>query len=143
MITGAHHVAISVRSLEDSISFYRDKMELEVLAPPFPFGGEMIEDIQGLKDARGRMCVMRKGNFMLELFEYEAPTPAAKDPNYSVGDRGISHFGLQVEDIENTVERMRNAGVRFHSEVKTFPSGMKAAYGRDNDGNVFELLEMS
>jgi hypothetical protein len=33
--------------------------------------------------------------------------------------------------------------VRFHSDVKLFPSGMKAAYGRDNDGNVFELLEMS
>jgi catechol 2,3-dioxygenase-like lactoylglutathione lyase family enzyme len=143
MITGAHHVAISVRNLEDSISFYRDKMELDLAVPPFPFGGEMIEQIQGLKDARGRMCVMRKNSLMLELFEYEAPKPAGKDPNYSVGDRGISHFGMEVEDIENTVERMRSAGVRFHSDVKLFPSGMKAAYGRDNDGNVFELLEMS
>jgi glyoxylase I family protein len=143
MVKGFHHVAISVRRLEDSISFYRDKLELDLAVPPFPFGGEMIEEIQGLKDARGRMCVMRKNSLMLELFEYEAPTPAAKDPDYSVGDRGISHFGIEVEDIENTVERMRNAGVRFHSPVKTFPSGMKAAYGRDNEGNVFELLEMS
>jgi predicted enzyme related to lactoylglutathione lyase len=32
--------------------------------------------------------------------------------------------------------------VQFHSSVRQFPSGVRAAYGRDPDGNVFELLEM-
>jgi hypothetical protein len=31
--------------------------------------------------------------------------------------------------------------VRFHCPVTTFSSGMKAAYGRDPDGNVFEIME--
>jgi hypothetical protein len=38
--------------------------------------------------------------------------------------------------------RLVVAGVRFHCPVVTFPSGVKATYGRDQDGNVFELLEM-
>jgi predicted enzyme related to lactoylglutathione lyase len=78
---------------------------------------------------------------MLELFAFAEPKPMRKDPNHSVGDHGISHFGVMVEDIEGTYRRLSAEGVRFHCPVTTFPSGMKAAYGRDMDGNVFELLE--
>lgn len=137
-----HHVGISVSSVERSVEFYRDHFGMELAVPIFPFGGEGIEEIQNLPGAKGRLGVMRNGDVMLELFEYSAPTPRPQDLNHSVGDHGISHFGVEVEDIEGTFERMRAAGIRFHSQIKVFPSGMKAAYGRDLDGNVFEILEM-
>lgn len=137
-----HHVGISVASVERAVAFYREHFGMELATPIFPFGGDQIEDIQNLPGARGRLGVVRGGDVMLELFEYAAPPPASKDANHSVGDHGISHFGIEVEDIETTFERMRAAGVRFHSPIQVFPSGMKAAYGRDLDGNVFELLEM-
>jgi len=136
-----HHVGISVSSVERAVDFYREHFGMELATPIFAFGGEMIEEIQDLPGAHGRIGVVCNGTMMLELFEYAAPRPASKSPNYSVGDHGISHFGVEVVDIDAMVERMRVAGVRFHSGVKTFPSGQKAAYGRDLDGNVFELLE--
>jgi predicted enzyme related to lactoylglutathione lyase len=47
-----------------------------------------------------------------------------------------------VDDIAATYEKLSTAGVRIHCPVITFNDGsMKAAYCRDPDGNVFEILE--
>ena len=48
-------------------------------------------------------------------------------------------FEAPVADLLE--EKLAAAGVRFHGPVVTFPGGIKAAYGRDPDGNVFELME--
>jgi catechol 2,3-dioxygenase-like lactoylglutathione lyase family enzyme len=141
MIEGLHHVGISVTNLDKAIEFYTKMFDME-LAASFPFGGPLYSQVMGLDNAHGRMGVVRKGSLMLELFEFANPSPARKDPNYSVGDRGISHFGIEVTDIEAVYERLVAAGTRFHCPVVTFPRGVKATYGRDQDGNVFELLEM-
>ena len=141
MIKGFNHVGVSVADLERSIAFYRDVFGLEQACPAFPFGGPNYARIMDLPDPRGRMCVMAGGGLQLELFEFAQPEPAAKDPNHSVADRGLTHFGVDVDDIEAAFARMQAQGVRFHSPVLQFPGGMKAAYGRDPDGNVFELLE--
>ncbi|MBW8785513.1 MAG: VOC family protein [Novosphingobium sp.] len=136
------HIGISVADVERSIAFYREMFGMEPLCPISPFGGGDFERVMGVPGAQGRMCVIRGNDVQLELFEFANPAPPAQDPNASVSDRGISHFGITVRDIDATYERMLAAGVRFHCPVTTFPSGIKAAYGRDPDGNVFELLEM-
>jgi len=137
-----NHVGISVANLERSMDFYKNVIGMEIAAAPFPLVGDNYQQIMALNDLQARMCVMRKGSFLLELFEFSRPEPASKDSNYSVADRGISHFGIEVSDIRSEYDRLSAAGVRFHSPVLTFPSGIKATYGRDLDGNVFELLEM-
>lgn len=135
------HVGISVTNLETAIDFYTKMLDMEVAAI-FPFGDALYSRVMGLENAQGRMAVVRKGGLMLELFEFANPSPASKDANYPVADRGISHFGIEVSDISATYERMVAAGARFHSPVTTFPGGVQATYGRDQDGNVFELLQM-
>lgn len=143
MIKGFHHLAISVADMARSLAFYQQMFEMEQVCPPFPFSGEKHERVLALPGVAGRMAVLAKDGFFLELFEFDHPRPAAKDPNYPVADHGLTHFGVVVEDIEATYQRLVDAGVRFHSPVTQFPGGMKAAYGRDPDGNVFELLERS
>lgn len=140
-VMGFHHVGISVSDIARSIAFYRDVFGMAQACEIMPFGGERFERIMALAGASGRLCVMAKGNLMLELFQFDAPMPAAKDPAYPVADHGLTHFGVWVEDIDATFARMQSAGVRFHSPVQQFDGGMRAAYGRDPDGNVFELLE--
>jgi len=137
-----NHVGISVSDLERSVAFYRDMLGMQPLCEIFPFGGPQFQKVMGLPDAEGRMCVVRGGTVQLELFEFAAPEPAPQDPNYAVANRGISHFAFEVDDIDSTYARLAAAGVRFHCPVETFESGIKATYGRDPDGNVFELLEM-
>lgn len=141
MITGFHHVGISVADLERAIAFYRDVFGMEQACGILAIANEKNERIMALPKPAGRMTVVAKGSLVLELFEFSHPRPATKDPDYSVADHGLTHFGFWVDDIEGTYEHMRQAGVRFHSPVLQFEGGIKAAYGRDCDGNVFELLE--
>jgi catechol 2,3-dioxygenase-like lactoylglutathione lyase family enzyme len=110
------------------------------LCEVFPFGGPDFEAIMDIPGVTGRMCMIGKGNLQLELFEFS--NSKARDPGYPVSDRGYSHFGVTVDDIAATYEKLSTAGVRIHCPVITFNDGsMKAAYCRDPDGNVFEILE--
>ncbi len=143
MIKSFHHIALSVADIERSIAFYRDLFDMEQACPVFPIGGEQYDAVLGLRGVDGVMCVMKLGDFHMELFQFRRPAPANKSPDHSVADRGLTHFGVVVEDIEATYRKMLAAGVRFHAPVTQFPGGMKATYGRDPDGNVFELLERS
>jgi catechol 2,3-dioxygenase-like lactoylglutathione lyase family enzyme len=141
MINGMNHVGISVSSLERSIAFYCEMLDMELAGPVISFGGELFLKVMALDDPKGRIGFLRNGSFQLELFEFSQPAAASKDPNYSVADRGISHFCVNVIDIDATYEKLLAAGVRFHCPVLTFPGGARATYARDPDGNVFELLE--
>jgi catechol 2,3-dioxygenase-like lactoylglutathione lyase family enzyme len=143
MITGMNHVAISVSNLERAIAFYREILGLELAGPIIPFNGPLFAQIQALENPEGRIGFMSDGGTLqIELFEFANPQPAPKDPNHSVADRGITHFCVDVTDIDAEYARMLAAGVQFHCPVLTFPgAGTKAAYARDLDGNIFELVE--
>lgn len=56
---------------------------------------------------------------------------------------GITHFCVEVSDIESEYERLKAAGASFHCPPLDFSGEAMATYGRDPDGNVFELLQMS
>lgn len=140
-ITGFHHVGISVSDLDRSIAFYRDHFGMDQACDIIPFAGEPYLRIMALPDAAGRMVVMTRGSLALELFEFHSPAPARKPEDYPVADHGLTHFGVWVDDIAAMVARLTKAGVRFHSEIIPFESGIHATYGRDPDGNVFELLQ--
>jgi catechol 2,3-dioxygenase-like lactoylglutathione lyase family enzyme len=139
MIKGCEHVGISVASLDRSIAFYRDVLGMELLIEA-PFGGERYETILGLRGAGGKVALLRLGDFQVELFEFASPPPRSVDPNRPVCDHGITHFCLRVTDIDAEYARLKAAGVAFHCPPQDF-AGALATYGRDPDGNVFELLE--
>jgi catechol 2,3-dioxygenase-like lactoylglutathione lyase family enzyme len=135
-----NHVGISVADIDRSIAFYRDMLGLQQLCEVFPFGGDQFEAIMDIPGVTGRMCMIGNGHLQLELFEFDGAR--AKDPEYPVSDRGYSHFGVEVDDIAATFARLEAAGTRIHSPIITFnQGGMQAAYCRDPDGNVFEILQ--
>ena len=136
------HVGISVTDIDRSIAFYRDLFGMEKLCEVFPFGGEQYSEIMDIAGVEGRMCMIGNGTVNLELFEFSNPCPKSKDPEYPVSDCGYSHFGFEVEDIAQTYQQLKDAGVRIHSPVMTFMGGgMKAICARDPDGNVFEVMQ--
>ena len=136
------HVGISVSDLERSIRFYTELFGMELAGPIYPFAGERFGEIMALERPEGRIAMVVHPSLQLELFEFVSPSPASQDANYSVANNGLTHFGIEVEDIDATYERLRDAGVRFHCPVLDMEAGIRATYGRDPDGNVFELLEL-
>jgi catechol 2,3-dioxygenase-like lactoylglutathione lyase family enzyme len=140
VIKQINHIGISTGNLDRSINFYRDLLGLE-LAVDEPFGNNRLDTITNLKNAEGRVAVLKLGDVDLEIFEFSNPVAKTADSDRPVCDHGITHICFEVTDIENEYDRLLAAGVGFHCEPQDAGS-VKAVYGRDPDGNVFELLEI-
>ena len=140
VVKALHHVALSVRDLDRSIAFYCGLLGMEKLHQ-VSFGGETMELITRLPHARGRAAMLRVGGQNIEIFEFSEPIPKAPEVQRPVCDHGISHFCVEVDDLEQEYERLKAAGVEFHCAPQPF-GNMKSTYARDPDGNVFELLEI-
>jgi catechol 2,3-dioxygenase-like lactoylglutathione lyase family enzyme len=141
MIKGINHVVISVANLARSIYFYRDLLGMEVVVQK-EFEGAQYEAILALKGVRGKLAVLRLGSLEIELLEFERPHAELGDPKRPVCDQGISHFCIEVIGIQGEYERLKAAGVSFHCPPLIIGTE-KATYGRDPDGNVFEMVELN
>jgi catechol 2,3-dioxygenase-like lactoylglutathione lyase family enzyme len=146
MIGGIHHVALSTGDVERLLGFYRDLLGFEVLFDQtWPEGTEVADAITGLEGSSARQVMLGADNAYLELFEYRSPTPRQGDPARPVCDHGITHVCLDVSDLDAEYQRLRAAGMRFHSPPQDLGAGVgvRTTYGRDPDGNVVELQELS
>lgn len=139
MLKGLNHVGISVISLDRALEFYRDVLGMEV-AVQTRFGGNKYDSILGLIGVSGRVALLRLGDLQIELFEFERPRPMPSQPNRPVCDHGISHFCIEVTDIDAIYAHLAAAGIRFHCPPQQF-SGAIATYARDPEGNVIEFFQ--
>jgi catechol 2,3-dioxygenase-like lactoylglutathione lyase family enzyme len=144
MIRGIHHTAISTGDLDRALRFYRDLLGLEVVSEfQWPKGSAVADRITGLEGSSARAAMLRAGNAFVELFEYAAPQPRPGDPARPVCDHGITHICLDVSDLDAEYSRLQAAGMKFHCPPQELGGGVKTTYGRDPDGNVIELQEIS
>jgi catechol 2,3-dioxygenase-like lactoylglutathione lyase family enzyme len=141
MIVGIHHTALSTPDLARSLAFYRDLLGFEV---EFEFAwdesNENFKRTHAVPQSAGRVAMLAREGARLEIFEYRKPAPRPQAAPPGNADHGISHFCLQVVDIDAEFARLKGAGMPFQSEP--VPQGnVKCCYGRDPDGNVIELIE--
>jgi catechol 2,3-dioxygenase-like lactoylglutathione lyase family enzyme len=144
MIRGIHHTAISTGDLQRALAFYRDLLGFEtVFEAGWPAGTETADNITGLSGSSAQLAMLRAGNTFIELFQYQSPAPRPGDPSRPVCDHGITHICLDVTDVEAEYQRLTAAGMRFHCPPQDLGGGAKTTYGRDPDGNVVELQEIT
>lgn len=142
-INGVHHVAISTPDIERLKGFYVDQLGFEPVAElEWPKGTKMSDTILRLEDSSAKLAMLRIGNAYVELFQYASPTPAPGNPDRPVCDHGITHICLDVTGVDVEYERLKAAGMEFHSEPQWVTDDCKTVYGRDPDGNVIELQEV-
>lgn len=150
----ADHVGVTVPDLDAAVAFYTDAFGAVELyrqgpfdaaeIPPTADGRDWTEAHVDVPGARLRFAVLRLGeDFMLELFEYERPDDAARNPPRNC-DAGGHHLALRVEDIDAACEFLRRRGVRLleRIEIDEGPAaGLRANYVLDPWGNYIELVE--
>ena len=142
MIRGIHHTAISTVDLERSLAFYRDLLGFEpVLDFSWPEGTANMNATHRLKQTAGRVVLLKAGNAMIELFQYATPAPRPADAERRLCDHGITHFCIDVDDIDAEYARLSAGGMEFHCPPVDYGT-VKTTYGRDPDGNVIELQEI-
>jgi catechol 2,3-dioxygenase-like lactoylglutathione lyase family enzyme len=114
MIRGVHHTAVSTPNLERALAFYRDLLGFEVLSEfAWPVGTEVADRITGLKGSSAKAAMLRAGNIMLELFQYETPVPKPGHPVRPVCDHGITHVCLDVTDLDTEYEDRASGDPEF------------------------------
>jgi methylmalonyl-CoA/ethylmalonyl-CoA epimerase len=96
------HIGIAVRGLDDSVSFYRDVLGM----PEIP-----LDDADG-----ARIAGLAAGESLVELLEAQNPdSPIGK----FVAKRGpgIHHVCFAVDDLDATLARCRQFGIRLIDET--------------------------
>jgi len=89
-----HHVHIFASDLSKSIRFYEEF-----------FDGKVVSDMEL---AGARNVFMKVGNGRIHFYD--------QPPKFS-GRGSIHHFGIQTDDIEGVVKKLKSKGVVFTKEI--------------------------
>lgn len=136
-----NHVGLSVLDLDRAAEFYGRWFGFEV-AGSFAFDDDpWMNRMTGLPGVRGRALHLRGANGYLELFAFERPVPVAAAPR-KLAAPGMTHLGFEVDDVRGLHAAMAAVGVPFLSEPQDPQDGSCTVYGRDPEGNVFELMQL-
>ena len=121
------HTMLRVGNLEKSISFYTDILGMRLLRQKDYPNGEFSLAFLGYGD--------EKHHTALEL-TYNWGTD-----HYDIGN-GFGHLAIEVDDVYQAAEKIRNAGGKIIREPGPMNAGTTLiAFVADPDGYEIELLE--
>jgi glyoxylase I family protein len=143
MIQAMHHTGISVTDLDRSIAFYGDLLGMTLEWRIDHRRSESLEKVVGLRNVDVSYAMLSGWGGRIELFQYHSPEGSPYPAEKPVCDKGITHVGFQVVDIDGLYARLSGHGVRFNSPPQEVRPGVKAAYFHDPDGMTLEIVEYS
>ena len=121
-VTALHHLAVTTKRLEESISFYTDVLGFRQLERPnFDFRGAWLYGL----------------GIQIHVIERSDIAP---DPSPDAIDTRTLHMALAVEnaDMHAQVEqRLRQAGIAYVSQVNA--GGIPQLFFQDPDGHHIEI----
>jgi catechol 2,3-dioxygenase-like lactoylglutathione lyase family enzyme len=135
------NVGIVVESLDTVISFFAELgLELEGRAT---IEGEWSGRVTGLRDQRVEIAMMRTpdGHSRLELSRFLTPPVIADHRNAPVNALGYLRVMFTVEDIDDTVARLKKRGAQLVGEVVRYEDAYRLCYIRGPEGLLIGLAQ--
>ena len=136
------NVGIVVESLDTAVSFFAELgLELEGRAM---VEGEWAGRVTGLGDQRVEIAMMRTpdGHSRLELSRFLAPPVVADHRNAPVNALGYLRVMFAVDDIDETLARLRKHGAELvSSEVVQYEDAYRLCYIRGPEGLLIGLAQ--
>jgi catechol 2,3-dioxygenase-like lactoylglutathione lyase family enzyme len=135
------HVGIVVDDLAAAVAFFVE-LGLEERGDG-SVKGDAVDRIVGLDgvDCDFAMLKMPDGIGGVELIEFRSPPSPAVDPAAPANVPGLRHLCFEVDDIEDTVERLRGHGGELLREIVDFGNVYRLGYLRGPAGIIVELAE--
>ena len=135
------NVGIVVEDLSATIAFFRELgLELE---GQFTIEGEWAGRVTGLGDQRVEIAMMRTpdGHSRLELSQFLTPPIVADHRNAPVNALGYLRVMFAVDDIDDTLARLRKRGAQLVGEVVQYENAYRLCYIRGPGGLLIGLAE--
>ena len=127
-----HHVALSVRDMEESIAWYGEWFDFKVLS-------RMVIPHNGT-----RVTFIGNGDFIIELIVVEGAKPLPKERRHPDTDNatlGVKHICVAVDDNRAFVQKMKDAGVEIALEGDEPEMPRYGAHVLDPTGNIIEIFQ--
>jgi catechol 2,3-dioxygenase-like lactoylglutathione lyase family enzyme len=135
------NIGIVVADLEAAIDFFRELgLQLEGQAM---IDGEWAGRVTGLADQRVEIAMMRTpdGHSRIELSRFLTPAPVADHRDAPVNALGYLRVMFAVEDLEETLERLRLRGAQLVGEVVRYQDAYLLCYIRGPEGILIGLAQ--
>ena len=135
------NVGIVVESLDSAVAFFAELgLELEGRAT---IEGEWAGRVTGLGDQRVEIAMMRTpdGHSRLELSHFLEPAVVADHRNAPVNALGYLRVMFAVEDLDETLARLRQHGAELVGEVVRYENQYRLCYIRGPEGILIGLAE--
>src|SRR4026208_1759705 len=135
------NVGIVVDDLPATIEFFRQLgLELEGRAT---IEEEWAGRVTGLGDQRVEIAMMRTpdGHGRLDLSRFVTPPTVADHRNAPVNALGYLRVMFAVDDIDDTLERLRKRGAQLGGEVVQYKDVYRLCYVRGPEGHLIGLAE--
>jgi len=136
------HVSVVVEDLPAAIAFFTTLgMALEGEAP---VEGPEVDRLCGLEGIRADIAMMRTpdGHGRVELTKYRNPDLVEAEPaNAPPNTLGLRQIMFAVDDIDDTVARLRAHGAALVGEVVQYGDKYRLAYMRGPAGIIVALAE--
>jgi len=135
------NVGIVVESLDDAVSFFAELgLKLEGRTT---IEGDWAERVTGLRPMRVEIAMMRTpdGHSRLELSRFLTPPAVADHRNAPVNALGYLRVMFAVDDIDETLARLRQLGAQLVGEVVQYEDAYRLCYIRGPEGLLIGLAE--
>ncbi|MFE5589384.1 VOC family protein [Streptomyces sp. NPDC056549] len=136
------NVGIVVDDLDAAVAFFTELgMELE---GRMPIEGIWAGKVVGLDNMRCEIAMMRIPDApgRLELAQYHSPKAITPEPEITPANtRGLHRVMFAVDDIEDTLARLRPHGAELVGEVMRFEDSYLLCYLRGPSGIIVGLAE--
>lgn len=135
-----HHVGICVSSLEEARRFYCEVLGFQVEGEPRHLQGKEISKVVGMPGTILDVLWLSAGVIHIELLCYKSP-PAPDGHDLQQNRPGITHIGLETDDIQFEYARLLAKGVKFSCPPQEIRPGVWATYFTAPGGVVFGLSQ--
>ena len=135
------NVGIVVEDIDAAIEFFTELgLDLEGRAP---IEGDWADGVTGLPGMRVEIAMMRTpdGHGRLELSRFLAPPTVADHRRAPVNTLGYLRVMFAVEDIDDTLARLRKLGAELVGEVAQYRDAYRLCYIRGPEGILIGLAE--
>jgi methylmalonyl-CoA/ethylmalonyl-CoA epimerase len=125
------HIGIATRELDEALSFWRDALGLEVV------------ETEEVAEQKVRVAMLPIGESRVELLEPTSDdSPVAKF--IAKRGAGIHHIAVRVEDIRESLGRLKEQGIRLIDETPRIGAGgclVAFVHPSAANGVLLELVE--